>query len=265
MPRRPETERADDQEAQRYRAPALDKGIDVLELVSRAPTPLTLSAITKELGRSTGELFRMILVLERRGYIRQVDGGGYAPTSRLFQLAMEQAPIKTLQEFALPWMRTLSARTEQSCHLAVRAGGDIVIISRMESSGLLGYSVRLGYRRPIPLAASGMVLYAFQPYDVRENWESEFQPALSDNQLVRLRRDADKILRQGSFQQNSTVMPGVTDISAPIMRGDLATAALTMPFVRKAPLPVDLDGCLAILKEIARAISAELAATDYRI
>ena len=49
---------------QRYRAPALDKGLDILELISRATEPMSIGMITQALGRSTGELFRMIQVLE---------------------------------------------------------------------------------------------------------------------------------------------------------------------------------------------------------
>ena len=44
----------------RYRAPALEKGLDVLEFLASQSHPMTLSAIVKQLGRSHGELFRMI-------------------------------------------------------------------------------------------------------------------------------------------------------------------------------------------------------------
>jgi hypothetical protein len=38
-------------EVRRYRAPALDKGLDILELMAAAPHPLGVSAIVKALGR----------------------------------------------------------------------------------------------------------------------------------------------------------------------------------------------------------------------
>lgn len=249
---------------ERYRAPALDKGLDILELVSRSPESMSVTAIAKELDRSTSELFRMILVLERRGYIRQTESGGYGPTSRLFRLGMEQAPVKTLHEVALPVMRALASRIEQSCHLAIRVAGDIIIIARMESPGLLGYSVRLGYRRPIPLAASGLVLYAFQSREVQESWEQDFSPPLTQPELARLHRTANKIIRQGSIQFVGDIMPGIVDLSAPIMRGDSAAAALTIPFVNKLNQPVDMEGCKAELIDAAATISAELAAGDFR-
>ena len=68
----------------RYRAPALEKGLDVLELLAAQTEPMTLTAIVNQLGRSHGELFRMVQVLEHRGYIEQEPGGeGYRLTDRV--------------------------------------------------------------------------------------------------------------------------------------------------------------------------------------
>jgi DNA-binding IclR family transcriptional regulator len=168
----------------RYRAPALEKGLDILELVSRANHPLTAAMITQSLGRSVGELFRMLQVLEYRGFIEQApNGAGYVPTAKLFALGMEQAPVRTLLEVALPVMRRLSQEVEQSCHLAVRAGADITVIARMESEDRIGFAVHVGHRRAIPLSASGAVLYAFQSEGVRAHWEKSFDSAITPAQI----------------------------------------------------------------------------------
>src|ERR671924_391759 len=59
----------------RYRAPALEKGLDVIELLAAEKSPLNLSAISQRLGRSAGELFRMLQVLEFKGFITLADDG----------------------------------------------------------------------------------------------------------------------------------------------------------------------------------------------
>src|SRR5256714_3067109 len=164
----------------RYRAPALEKGLDVLELLAAQTESMTLTAIVKQLGRSHGELFRMVQVLEHRGYIEQESGGeGYRLTDRLFSLGMQQPRTRSLLEIALPVMRQLTQADGQSCHLAMHSLGDIVVVARIESAELLGFSVRVGYRRPLAKSASGSVLYAFQPEDVRRRWEKMFNPPLS--------------------------------------------------------------------------------------
>lgn len=261
-----EVGQADLDKEPRYRAPALEKGLDILELLSKVGRPMTVAMITQELGRSTGELFRMLQVLEYRGFIEQADGGnGYVATSKLFALGMAQPPVKSLLETALPVMRRLADDTEQSCHLATRAGGYISVVARMESAGFIGFSVRLGYRQPLPLTGSGTVLYAFQPTEVRTRWEAQFEPQLGEQDLMRFRRRADKVARQGFDQHPSAVVPGIVDISAPIVRGDFAVAALTMPFVNKAALPVSMAEAIELVCNAAREISADLPASDLRV
>lgn len=250
----------------RYRAPALEKGLDILELISRATAPMTLGMITQELGRSTGELFRMIQVLEYRGFIELSDNGnGYVPTSKLFSLGMEQAPVKTLLEAGLPVMRRLADQAEQSCHLAIRAGGHIVVVARMESAALIGFSVRLGHRQPLQTTGSGTVLYAYQPGSIRERWEGELLGDVSEEVIDRFRRRAEKVARQGYDRHPSDIVPGIVDLSAPVMRGSVAAAALTMPFVKKTAMPVAIDDALQLVKNAAAEISSELVSSDFRV
>ena len=146
----------DDTDDRKYRAPALEKGLDVLELLATNAVPMTPSQMSTDLGRSVSELFRMIQVLEFRGYI-ELTPAGYRLSNRLFALGMAQAPVKSLTEAALPHMRDLSAATVQSCHLVVPTEAQIVVVARIEGPGDLSYSVRLGYRRNIIDASSGQL------------------------------------------------------------------------------------------------------------
>ncbi len=119
--------------ASRYRAPALEKGLDVIELLAAEKTPLNLSAISQRLGRSSGELFRMLQVLEFKGFITTAENGaGYVLTNKLFALAMTQAPVRSLVETALPIMRKLVQDIGQSAHIAVASEDQIVVITRIE-------------------------------------------------------------------------------------------------------------------------------------
>ena len=43
----------------RYRAPALDKGLDILELLARQPQGLTRAEIVKKMDRNASEIYRM--------------------------------------------------------------------------------------------------------------------------------------------------------------------------------------------------------------
>ena len=109
-----------------YKAPALEKGLDILELVARQRSAITMADIVRQLERSTGELFRMIQVLEYRGFLERAPGTeGYRLTDKLFALSMNQPAVKGLIEVALPHMRRLSEDIGQSCHLVMHSQGQM--------------------------------------------------------------------------------------------------------------------------------------------
>lgn len=255
-----------DGDQQRYRAPALEKGLDILELLASERDPLTVSEISQKLGRSMSELFRMIQVLEFRGFIQQAPSGdGFVPTDRLFSLGMEQAPIKSLLEISLPKMKDLSTVIGQSSHLAVRSRGDIVVVARMESAEQIGFSVRIGYRKSLPQTRSGTVLFAFQEDDARERWAQDFSQDMTAEQMADFTARADKVRKAGFDRAKSDFVVGVTDISAPILRGHTAAAALTVPFVDSTQLVMPIDEAIRHVRATAAEISAALLVADHRI
>src|SRR5438270_3061825 len=78
----------------RYAVPALDKGLDVLELLASEVDGLSLNEIARALDRTSSELFRMVTALARRGYIEQRNGDRYTLTLKLFELAHRPKAIK---------------------------------------------------------------------------------------------------------------------------------------------------------------------------
>jgi DNA-binding IclR family transcriptional regulator len=245
----------------RYRAPALEKGLDVIELLAAEKSPLNLSAISQRLGRSSGELFRMLQVLEFKGFITTAENGsGYVLTNKLFALAMAQAPVRTLVETALPVMRKLANDIGQSCHITVASEDQIVVITRIERPGDLGFSVRIGYRREITRAASGLVLFAFQSEEVRRTWlkRCRLKGEAADAFVAR----ADAVRVRGHHEAPSDFVRGIVDLSAPVLRGDSAVAALTIPFVHSAPLVMEMAQAVEYVRAAAQQISNDLVHGD---
>jgi DNA-binding IclR family transcriptional regulator len=257
-PRIDSTDKTADED-RRYRAPALEKGLDILELLAGEGAPMSLSEISTALDRSPGELFRMVQVLEFKGYIApKPSGEGFVLTNKLFALGMAQAPTRTLLEAALPAMRRLSERIGQSCHLAVASDDQIVVVARVEAPGDIGFSVRIGYRRGMTAATSGFILFAFQPETVRNAWLARLfvdAPPAKRREFV---KRADLIRAQGYVRANSDFVQGVIDLSAPVIDGDGAVAALTVPFVHRIPLFCTLENAVPHLRAAAVEISAAL-------
>ena len=125
----------------KYRAPALEKGLDILELLSSIDTPIAMPQIAAELNRSKSEIFRMATVLENRGYIERVKGTeNFVVTNRLFAIGMQNPAKRNLIEVASAPMREPAESINQSCHLAVASGNQIVVIYGTEAIGYISFS-----------------------------------------------------------------------------------------------------------------------------
>jgi DNA-binding IclR family transcriptional regulator len=101
-----------------YRVPALDKGLDIIELLARANGPMTLARISRKLNKSVNELFRMVRVLERREYIELPKGQtGYVLTDKVSRLGMAGSDSKTLPDYNLPAMRRIRELEDENAKL----------------------------------------------------------------------------------------------------------------------------------------------------
>ena len=246
-------------ESPKYRAPALDKGLDILELLAKATQPLSIAEISDGVGRSRGEIFRMLQVLEERDYIARSDGeSAYSLTPRLFRLGMEQPPVKNLVEVAMPVMHRLADDIDQSCHLVVPSQEQIVVIARVDPPGETGLVVRVGHRRPISHSASGYVLLAWQTDVTQEHWFRlmlEHEPNLKRK---RLEATIKEIREAGVATIPSEVVDGVTDFSAPIIEGNRAVCAITVPFIERRGAKVNAAATAKYLVIAAREISLQI-------
>src|SRR5437763_11055995 len=152
-----------------YPTPALEKGLDILELFASTPEGLTVSEAARRLNRTVSEIFRMILCLEQRGYLAQSPNKErYHLTLRLFRLAQEHPPTKRLVTEALPTMHWLAHRLRQSCHLGIIDGGHVVILAQVDSPESTGFYVKMGSKVDLMHAATGHVILAHQDEDAGE-------------------------------------------------------------------------------------------------
>jgi DNA-binding IclR family transcriptional regulator len=248
--------REDDE--RKYSAPALEKGLDVLELLAASGVPLTMSQIAAELGRSVSELFRMVDALVHRGYVGPAESGdGFELTNKLFSLGIARAPAKSLLEHALPEMRKLALEIRQSCHLAVASEELMVVVARVEAPGNQGYWVRIGSHRPLLASTSGLVLYAFQPESIRAEWRARLAPTVSSKVWKAFEERAATARSQKHVRADSYVTRHIVDLSAPIMSPEGVAAALTCPYI-ETPKALSIKDSIAAIRHTADEISAKV-------
>jgi DNA-binding IclR family transcriptional regulator len=222
-----------------YAAPAIDKALDILELLADRPGGMTQLDIARAIGRSPGQIFRVLTRLERRGYLyRDRQTGLYALSMRLFDLAHRVEPLRSLITASATPMRDLAAAAGQSCNLSVLDASRVRVVAQVESPADFGFRVRVGATFDLERTPTGRVLRAF----------AEESPSVAD-------RDA-AIREAGYLVQPDAAQPGITDVVFPILRSDrrTAVAALTVPYVATTYSDTTLEAVLAATADAAAAI-----------
>ncbi len=219
----------------RYPTPALEKGLDILELFAHEPSGLTKSEVARRLNRTVSEIFRMLLCLEDRGYISRSDEDErFRLSLKLFRMALEYPPTKRLTSEALPIMGDLVHQLNQSCHLGVLEGGHVVIIAQADSPVSPGFYVKAGSIVDLMHAATGHVILAHLPPEQRNRAVEMWQHQTGNRVPKDLDEHLEKIKEQGYEERDSYQMRGVVNISYPILdEGGNAVAGLTVPYLAR--------------------------------
>ena len=203
----------------KYQAPALDKGLDILEYLSAQSIPLSQTEIAIGIEKTPNEIYRMLMSLESRGYIlRDEVSGKYRLSLKLFYLSHRHSPIDELRKAAQFPLEELANSIRQSCHLSILYMNQVMVIIHAKSPGPIALSIEEGNLFPLPLTASGKVLLAYMSDDERNTTlknNTIFKKYAKPQQEDFLSSLTD-IQQTGSYFKNSDSVSGVTDLSVPI-------------------------------------------------
>jgi DNA-binding IclR family transcriptional regulator len=215
----------------KYRAPALDKGLDILELLAATEEGLSQAEIAKSLERSPNEIYRMLDRLVRRDYVRRTSADRYELTLKLFELAHTSPPIRRLVSQATPVLRRFAREAGQAVHLVIHDRNILVVVAQVDSPGYWNVSVRVGSRIGLVNTGSGHVFLAFATDEERtfmlEDQGERRHEKLPPGMLARFAR----VREHGYEIMESQQVASVTNLSVPIL-GPLGSviAAITCPY-----------------------------------
>lgn len=252
-------------ELDKYRAPALDKGLDILELLAGTEEGMSQAEIAKALDRSPNEIYRMLDRLVRRDYVRRTSGDRYELTLKLFELAHASPPMRRLVSQAMPVLRRFARDAEQACHLVIHDRNILVVVAQVDSPGYWNVSIRVGSRISLVNTGSGHVFLAFASPEERELMLEDLEVRMREHLTPALEKRLAKVREQGFETMASLQVSGVTNLSVPIF-GPVGSviAALTCPYTerldkRGAP---DTQAVLNLLIAAGREISQRQAAPE---
>lgn len=216
-----------------YSAPALEKGLDILEALCQCENGLTQQEIAARLGRNLGEIYRMLNCLVQRSYVANY-GNVYTITPKLFQLSHFHPPTYRLLTEAMPIMEELSRDVSFPCDLRVYNKGVQTVIASIQPPNGLGFMTRVGSEIAVAPSASGLVLVAFQDPVIMELRIRESLPNKSEAEIEHFKKVLEDTFTKGFASIQSNQYAGLHAISFPILDiNGFAVAAMTIPMLAR--------------------------------
>lgn len=245
---RDETDLVEIEAAPSYSAPAVDKAFEIIDLVAGEIAGLSVTDMAQRLGRSTSQIYRIVVSLHRLGLLRRNEQTDrYELTLKLFEMATRHPPLQRLIYHATPILERLTEVTDQSCHLATVTGSSLVILAQADSPMPMHYTVKTGARFPAMETSSGVVIAALSSPNRQDMLLADF----SESQQAQFRARFEAIRLTGLERHESDVTAGVINLSKAVLDGSgHPLAAITVPFLPQLRMRMEAG---AVLEKVAAA------------
>jgi IclR family transcriptional regulator, KDG regulon repressor len=126
---------------------AFSKFMTVMQLIADANEPPTIAQLASLSGFPRPTVYRIVGALVAEGIaVESVRGGCYALGPRLMSLASRAWERSDLRIAATDALQTLRDATQETVHLAVRSGAEMVYIEKLESPHAVRMASRIGTR-----------------------------------------------------------------------------------------------------------------------
>lgn len=126
---------------------AFTKFMNVLQAVSDRREPTTVSELSKALGYPRPTTFRIVAALLSEGMLEEVGADGRLRIGpRVVTLARHALDTSDLRSVAEPHLQILRDTLDETVHLAVRSGLEMIYIAKLESRRTVRMASKIGTR-----------------------------------------------------------------------------------------------------------------------
>lgn len=200
--------------SKKYAVPALDKCFEIFQFLASSSHAYTQSEIAKGVGRSTNEIFRILVNLEMNGYLRRdATSGKYRLSFKLYNLSRSISPLDELRQQSIPLMDDLAHQTGLSCQLSILHQSQTMVLVHARSPGPVSLSVAEGAVFSTLESNAGKVLLAHSNDEVRRliferdlTWHS-----MSDMERQTFINTLNDIQMSSSYSGSTSYIPGVIE------------------------------------------------------
>lgn len=240
------------------------RAFSIIEYMADCEDWVGLRTLAKDLDMDASTIYRFLASLKELGYVRQ------DPHNSRYQLSLKFAWLSAklldkiqLRHIALPFLEDLRTVTNETTHLAILEGREVVYLAKLDTQQPMQMRSRIGKRGYLHSTALGRAMLAHLPDPEQEALLPTLElRALTKNTIADLntfREELERVRERGYALDNEENEVGIRCVAAPVFDhlGSVAGAVslsgwtITMTLERAVQLSADLrQACAAISREM---------------
>ncbi|GAA6202515.1 IclR family transcriptional regulator [Aquicoccus sp. SU-CL01552] len=239
----------------------LSKGLAILENLAGSQQGKGVTDLSKELGLTKSNTFRLLQTLATLGYVQHLPDKTYAATLKTWRVGRASVENLNLRELAAPELLYLSKETGETVYLAARENLSVVYIDKIDSQKPIRSWNTVGGTAPLHCVGTGKAILAADYDKLRDRVSTELvahtDRTITD--LSALDADVKATLKRGYAFDTGEFRERILSFGAPItLPGGEPVGALgiSLPDIN---LPEDgIDRFGALVSHAARSVSAKV-------
>lgn len=204
----------------KYMIPMLERAFEILEYMYTVNEELSLSTISQELDIPKTTVFRIILTMEKWGYVEKVDNQEkYRLGKALIKIGRQAASGIDIKDIAMPYLTELSKEVGESTNLGILYEDQVLSLGSSEGEDFYLIS-RLIPLSPLNCSSMGkQFLSEFSDKELEDYFQSSKPQKRTVNSITTLEvflRQKDEIKQEGISYDREEYEYGLTCLAAPI-------------------------------------------------
>lgn len=201
------------------RVPAAEQALAVLRHVARQASPVSATAVARDLRLPRSSTYHLLAVLVREGFVVHLpEERRYGLGLSAFEIGTAYVHQEPLARLARPVLARLVDAAGHSAHLAVLHGREVLYVVEERAPGRPPLVSDVGVRLPAHLTASGRALLADLPSaQVRALFPDADafvdRHGIGPTSLTALRRLLADVRRDGHASEDGEVTPGFASVA----------------------------------------------------
>lgn len=165
---------------------SLERALDIMEFVAASTKKVRLSEIYNTLDIPKGSCFTLVKTLTARKYLNfDAEAAVYSLGVKALEIGDTYLTNRSVNTVIYDEIRTLSVRLNETVHLAVLDGSDIIYILKHDSTHSVRMNSSIGKRTPALTTAVGKALMSqFSDEEIRRRLKENPVPRLTEHTIT---------------------------------------------------------------------------------